>query len=135
MKKGPEHIDLKLKTIITKHQYNIDDMIAMFGDRIKKAVYYEEHNDRWSLKTKLQTTNKCAKGLIMKKMSSICKKSKNKDIEEAYRYYIGILIAPYTIQTASPVIDIIYSADIDFSKYQGDQMIQEDDRVIKANVL
>lgn len=136
MKTGPKHIDLNIQTITTKHQYNIDDMIAMFGERIEPAIYYEENNGRWSLKSKHTTINKCAKGLDMKKMSKLCRKLKNKDIKEAYRFYYGILLAPWVLEPQPQVLNVMYCADIDFSKFRGEiaQMIDSNDRVTETNV-
>jgi len=131
---GIRELNLHIKTIIPKHQYNIDDMVAMFGKRIESAIYYEEKNSRWFITKKIESTKK-PMGLIMKKMGKLCKKRKNKDIAEAYRYYYGTLIAPWILEQ-SPVIDVMYSADIDFAKYQHElaQINHSDDRVIKTNV-
>jgi len=97
MENIPE-IDLKME-IVKVGEYNIDDMIKMFGDRLKNAIYVDE--------------NQKPVGLIMKKMAKKCKKWKywNADIRKAYRKYYGLLLAPYIIVQGEPII--CYSADID----------------------
>lgn len=71
-------------------EYNIDDMIQMFGTRIEKAVYQEENY----------------KGLDSKKISKIIKKWKfwNNDIRIAYKKYTGYILAPYIIINEPPIV-------------------------------
>jgi hypothetical protein len=73
------------------NEYGIDEMISMFGDRIKSAVF------KW---------DDGSKGIDAKKMGKLIKKWKfwNKDIREAYKNYYGIILAPYIIVNKPPVI-------------------------------
>jgi hypothetical protein len=81
-------------TVETKKvgQYNIDDMVKMFGNRIKFGIYYENNKPY---------------ALICKKMSKICKKWKfwNKDIRKAYKNYSGYILAPYIIINKPAIIN------------------------------
>jgi hypothetical protein len=84
--KTPE-INLKTKTKrIT--EYSISEMQEMFGKRISKAVF-ESKTDN----------NRIYNGLIAKEMSKICKwwKFWNRDICKAYKLYVGLILAPFTI--------------------------------------
>jgi hypothetical protein len=87
MENIPE-ITLDLKT--TKvGEYNVEDMILMFGDRITPAIYCDNEN---------------RKGIIMKEMQKILEKEENIDIKEAYKNYFGYLLAPYIMMNEPPVI-------------------------------
>jgi hypothetical protein len=73
-----------------KKFYNIDDMISMFGWRIKSAVYINDDGD---------------KGLDSKKLFKLIKSWKfwNSDIRKAYKQYQGLIICPYIIKQCEPI--------------------------------
>lgn len=73
------------------NEYNIDDMISMFGDRIKNVTI--KFNDN-------------SMGIDAKKMAKLIEKWKfwNKDIREAYKKYYGMILAPYIIVNEPPIL-------------------------------
>ena len=88
MENIPE-IDLKLETKKVG-EYNIDDMIQMFGDRIKPAIHENENG---------------GKGLIIVEMRKLFRKWKtNADIKAAYRHYYGYILVPWVIVNNPPII-------------------------------
>ena len=88
MKKIPE-IDLKMESKQVG-KYNIDDMIRMFGDRIKPAIHENENG---------------GKGLIAVEMRKLFRKWKtNADIKAAYKHYYGYLIVPWVIVNRPPIV-------------------------------
>jgi hypothetical protein len=78
-------------------EYNIEDMIKMFGDRIKNVVFVWEDGN---------------KGIDAKKMVKIIRNWKfwNKDIRLAYKNYYGLILAPFLI-IERPIIKPIYNID------------------------
>jgi hypothetical protein len=95
-------INFKLKTI-NVGLFNIDNIISLFGDRIKKAIYVDENHNS---------------GLISKEMLKICKKWKfwNKDIQLAYRHYYGYILIPYIFIQEKP--EIFNKCGRIYNKYQ-----------------
>ena len=88
MKKIPE-IDLKLETKRVG-KYNIDDMIQMFGNRIKPAIHENENG---------------GKGLIAVEMRKLFRKWKtNADIKAAYRHYYGYILVPWVVINQPPIV-------------------------------
>ena len=81
-------ITLNLKTVKVG-EYNIEDMISMFGDRIKSAIYCDNEN-RKSLRTA--------------EMQKLIEKQENVDIKEAYKHYFGTILAPYVFMNELPII-------------------------------
>jgi len=81
---------------MTKIYYDIDDMINMFGKRIKKAIH--EGNDGKRV-------------IIGKVMARICRKYKfwNNDIKNAYKKYRGNILAPHITINRFPNIDGSYN--------------------------
>ncbi len=70
-------------------EYSIDNMIQMFGDRIKPAIFEGEYG----------------KGLIAVEMRKLFRKWKtNADIKEAYKHYIGIILVPWIVVNNPPVV-------------------------------
>ena len=71
-------------------EYNIDDMIQMFGDRIMPAIH--EYEDG-------------GKGLIIIEMRKLFRKWKtNADIKAAYRHYYGYILVPWVVVNQPPII-------------------------------
>src|ERR1035437_1467381 len=73
------------------NEYNIDDMISMFGDRIKNVTVKFTDNSM---------------GIDTKKIAKLIKKWKfwNKDIRKAYKKYYGMILAPYIIVNEPPIL-------------------------------
>jgi hypothetical protein len=91
---------INIKTTTTKvGEYNIDQMIEMFGKRIDGAIYTDIDGH---------------KGLNLKQMYKICKKWKfwNKDIRLAYNRYYGYCLAPNLIINEMPEIAGEYSNEM-----------------------
>ena len=93
-------------------QYNIENMISMFGKRIKNCIYYE---------------NGKPMGIISKEIYKLTKKWKfwNNDIAVAYKKYYGNILAPYLFINNPTVIvndsnnnDILFNKRISMSKYK-----------------
>jgi len=78
----------------------VDDMIKMFGWRIKRAVYYTEDGK--------------PDGLISVKMVKLMRwwKFWNNDIKKAYKRYTGMILVPWTVETREP--ETMYGEDIDW---------------------
>lgn len=82
-------IDLKMETKKVG-EYNIDDMIQMFGDRIKPAIHENENG---------------GKGLIAVEMRKLFRKWKtNADIKAAYKHYYGYLLVPWVVVNHPPIV-------------------------------
>ena len=76
--------------------YTIDDMINMFGDRIKDAIYEDNETIPGTI----------IKGIIFKEMRKLFRKYKtNKDIIEAYKKYQGYILVPWIIINDTSIID------------------------------
>lgn len=82
--------------------YDINDMIRMFGDRIKPAIFEIEHS----------------KGLVAVEMRKLFRKwKKNADIKEAYKHYVGVILVPWIVVQEPPVIMYSKEAMKSLSKY------------------
>lgn len=88
-------LEITTKKVPDDDRYTIEDIVKLFGNRIKKAIVEEKNKN-----------NHIYCGLKSKEMSKICKRWKfwNRDIRRAWKKYFGNIFVPYVIVNKPPVV-------------------------------